>query len=44
MLNSIMLDYSLNIAGSEWMIIIVVALVVLLGTNRMPDVAKKLAM
>jgi len=42
MINSIMLDYSLNIAGSEWMIIIVVALVVLLGTNRMPDVAKKI--
>ena len=37
-----MLEYSLNIAGSEWMIIIVVALVVLLGTNRMPDVAKKI--
>jgi len=42
MINSIMLDYSLNIAGSEWMIIIVVALVILLGTNRMPDVAKKI--
>jgi len=42
MINHIMLDYSLNIAGSEWMIIIVVALVVLLGTNRMPDVAKKI--
>jgi len=37
-----MLDYSLNIAGSEWMIIIIVILIVLLGTNRMPDVAKKI--
>lgn len=36
-----MMDYSLNIMGSEWIIIIFVALVVLLGTNRLPDVAKK---
>jgi sec-independent protein translocase protein TatA len=36
------MDYSLNILGSEWMIIIFVALVVLLGTNRLPDVAKKI--
>lgn len=28
--------------GSEWIIIIFVALVVLLGTNRLPDVAKKI--
>jgi sec-independent protein translocase protein TatA len=27
--------------GSEWIIIIFVALVVLLGTNRLPEVAKK---
>jgi len=27
--------------GSEWIIIIFVALIVLLGTNRLPDVAKK---
>ena len=36
------MDYSLNIMGSEWIIIIFVALIVLLGTNRLPDVAKKL--
>ena len=36
-----MMDYSLNIMGSEWIIIIFVALIVLLGTNRLPEVAKK---
>jgi sec-independent protein translocase protein TatA len=28
--------------GSEWMIIIFVALIVLLGTNRLPEVSRKL--
>ena len=28
--------------GSEWIIIIFVALIVLLGTNRLPEVSKKL--
>lgn len=37
-----MLDYTLNIMGSEWIIIIFVALIVLLGTNRLPEVTKKL--
>ena len=37
-----MLDYSLNIMGSEWIIIIFVALIVLLGTNRLPEVTRKL--
>ena len=37
-----MLEYSLNIIGSEWMIIIFVALILLLGTNRFPEAAKKL--
>jgi sec-independent protein translocase protein TatA len=37
-----MLEYSLNIVGSEWIIIIFVALIALLGTNRLPDVTKKL--
>lgn len=37
-----MLDYSLNIVGSEWIIIIFVALIALLGTNKLPDVTKKL--
>jgi len=36
------LDYWLNIMGSEWIIIIFVALIVLLGTNRLPEVSKKL--
>ncbi|MEW6044249.1 MAG: twin-arginine translocase TatA/TatE family subunit [Thermoproteota archaeon] len=37
-----MLEYSLNILGSEWIVIIFVALLALLGTNRLPDVTKKL--
>ena len=37
-----MLDYSLNIAGSEWMIIVFVAIVLVLGTGKLPSVAKKL--
>lgn len=37
-----MLDYSLNILGSEWIIIIFVALIALLGTNRLPEVTKKI--
>jgi len=35
------LDYWLNIMGSEWIIIIFVALIVLLGTNKFPEVAGK---
>lgn len=37
-----MLDYSLNILGSEWIIIIFVALILILGTNQLPNAAKKL--
>ena len=37
-----MLEYSLNIIGSEWVIIIFVALILLLGTNRFPEAAKKI--
>ena len=37
-----MLDYSLNIGPSEWMIIIFVALVLILGTGKLPGTAKKL--
>ena len=37
-----MIDFALNIMGSEWIIIIFVALIVLLGTNRLPEVTKKL--
>ncbi len=36
-----MLEFSLNIMGSEWIIIIFVALVVLLGAKRLPEVARK---
>lgn len=36
------MDYGLNIMGSEWIIIIFVALIVLLGTNKLPEVSKKL--
>lgn len=32
----------LNIAGSEWIIIIFIALVLILGTNQLPSAAKKL--
>jgi len=35
-------DYTLNIVGSEWIIIIFVALVLILGTNKLPEAAKKL--
>ncbi len=37
-----MLGFSLNIAGSEWMIIIFVAIVLILGTRKLPGAAKKL--
>jgi len=37
-----MLEYSLNIIGSEWIMIIFIALILLLGTNRFPDAAKKI--
>ena len=35
-------DYSLNIAGSEWIIIIFVAIVLILGTGKLPGAAKKI--
>ena len=37
-----MLEYTLNIIGSEWIIIIIIALILLFGSNRFPDVAKKI--
>ena len=37
-----MLDSSLNIAGSEWLIIVFVALILILGTGILPGAAKKL--
>ena len=36
------MDYSLNVAGSEWIIIIFVAIVLILGTGKLPSTAKKL--
>jgi len=37
-----MFEYLLNIIGSEWIMIIFVALILLLGTNRFPEAAKKI--
>ena len=37
-----MFDFTLNVAGSEWIIIIFVALVLILGTGKLPGAAKKL--
>ncbi len=37
-----MLEGALNIGGSEWMIIIFVALVLILGTGKLPGAAKKM--
>ena len=37
-----MFEYSLNVGGSEWLIIIFVALVLILGTGRLPGAARKL--
>ena len=37
-----MVNFSLNIVGSEWVIIIFVALVLILGTNQLPSAARKL--
>ena len=37
-----MLEHSLKIGGSEWMIIIFVAVVLVLGTGKLPGAAKKM--
>ena len=37
-----MLQHSLNIIGSEWIIIIFIAIILLLCTNRFPEMAKKI--
>ena len=37
-----MIDYTLNIIGSEWIIIIFVALILLFGTNKLPEAGKKI--
>lgn len=35
-------DFSLNILGSEWVIIVFVAIVLFLGTKRLPDLSRKI--
>ena len=37
-----MLEYSLNIIGTEWVMIIFITLILLLGRNRFPEAAKKI--
>ena len=37
-----MLEYALNIIGTEWIMIIFIALILLFGTNRFPEVAKRI--
>ena len=37
-----MIEYGLNIIGSEWIIIIFVALILLFGTNKLPEAGKKI--
>jgi len=36
------LEHSLNIIGSEWIMIIFIVLILLLGANRFPEIATKL--
>jgi len=36
------LEYFLNIIGSEWIMIIFIALILLFGTKRFPEAAKKI--
>ncbi|HJW19824.1 MAG TPA: translocase [Candidatus Nitrosotalea sp.] len=38
-----MFDFALNIIGNDWIMIALAALVLLLGTKRVPDATKKLA-
>ena len=38
-----MFDFSLNIIGNDWIMIVLVALVLLLGTKRLPDITRKMA-
>ena len=37
-----MLDYSLDIIGNEWIIIAFVAIILFLGTKRLPDASRKI--
>jgi sec-independent protein translocase protein TatA len=36
-----MFDYALNIIGNDWIMIVLAALVLFLGTKRLPDITKK---
>lgn len=38
-----MYNFSLNIIGNDWIMIVLVALVLLLGTKRLPDMTRKIA-
>jgi sec-independent protein translocase protein TatA len=38
-----MFNFSLNIIGNDWIMIAIVALALLLGTKRLPDVTRKIA-
>jgi sec-independent protein translocase protein TatA len=37
-----MLDFSLDIIGNEWIIIVFVAIILFLGTKRLPDASRKI--
>ncbi len=37
-----MTDFSLTIMGNDWIVIVFVAIVMFLGTKRMPEVSRKL--
>ena len=36
------MEYSLDILGSEWIIIVFVVLMAILGTNKLPEVTRKM--
>jgi len=38
----IMIDYTLNIVGSEWLIIVFVGILLLFGTKKLPEAGKKI--
>ena len=37
-----MIDYTLNIVGSEWLIIVFVGILLLFGTKKLPEAGKKI--
>ena len=40
--NNVVLDFSLTIMGNDWIVIAFVALIMLLGTKRLPGASKKI--